>query len=272
MRVPALADVGVASMINGPEGFTPDNEFCLGETEVAGFFVAAGFCAHGIAGAGGIGDVMANWVLDGDPGLDLWHMDVRRFGRHYRSPGYTLARVRENYESYYDIRYPGARAGGGSAAADVTRLRLARRARGELRGEGRVGAGEPLRDAGDEALRPRGWAGRHWSPCVEPEHRAVRETRGAVRRDVVRQDRDQRAGRGGVLRARLRRARRPAARRGRLHAGAERARRHRDGRDGVAAGRRRVPRRHGHGVRAARPRLAAPSGPSDAAPTCASPT
>ena len=105
---PLLADVGVASMINGPEGFTPDNEFCLGETEVAGFFVAAGFCAHGIAGAGGIGDVMANWILDGDPGLDLWHMDVRRFGRHYRSPGYTLARVRENYESYYDIRYPGA--------------------------------------------------------------------------------------------------------------------------------------------------------------------
>ena len=52
VRVPVLADTGVASMINGPEAFTPDNEFCLGETEVAGFFVAAGFCAHGIAGRG----------------------------------------------------------------------------------------------------------------------------------------------------------------------------------------------------------------------------
>ena len=56
-RVPVMGDVGVRRMINGPEAFTPDNEFCLGETEVAGLFVAAGFCAHGIAGAGGIGKV-----------------------------------------------------------------------------------------------------------------------------------------------------------------------------------------------------------------------
>ena len=267
-----LADVGVASMINGPEGFTPDNEFCLGETEVAGFFVAAGFCAHGIAGAGGIGDVMANWVLDGDPGLDLWHMDVRRFGRHYRSPGYTLARVRENYESYYDIRYPGAERAAGRPlrTSPAYAWHAAHGASfGEKAGWERV---NHYATPGDEALRPRGWAGRHWSPCVEPEHRAVRETAGAVRRDVVRQDRDHRAGRGGVLPAGVRRAGRAAARRGRLHAGAERARRHRDGRDGVAARRRRVPRRHGHGVRAARPRLAAPPGPADAAPTCGSRT
>ena len=64
-RVPVMADVGIRTFINGPEAFTPDNEFCLGETEVAGFFVAAGFCAHGIAGAGGIGKVMAEWILDG---------------------------------------------------------------------------------------------------------------------------------------------------------------------------------------------------------------
>ena len=250
-------------MINGPEGFTPDNEFCLGETEVAGFFVAAGFCAHGIAGAGGIGDVMANWVLDGDPGLDLWHMDVRRFGRHYRSPGYTLARVRENYESYYDIRYPGAERSAGRPlrTSPAYAWHAAHGASfGEKAGWERV---NHYATPGDEALRPRGWAGRHWSPCVEPEHRAVRERAGAVRRDLVRQDRDHRSGRGGVLRAGLRRPRRAAARRGRLHAGAERARRHRDGRDGVAARRRRVPRRHGHRVRVARPGLAAPPGPAD---------
>ena len=102
-----MADAEIRSFINGPEGFTPDNEFCLGETEVRGFFVAAGFCAHGIAGAGGMGGAMARWVLDGDPGLDLWEMDVRRFGRQYRSPSYTLKRVTENYETYYDIKYPG---------------------------------------------------------------------------------------------------------------------------------------------------------------------
>ncbi len=107
IRVPAMADVGMRSVINGPEGFTPDNEFCLGETSVAGFFVAAGFCAHGIAGAGGIGKVMAEWVVDGEPEFDLWHMDIGRFGAAYASPAYTLARTTENYQTYYDIAYPG---------------------------------------------------------------------------------------------------------------------------------------------------------------------
>jgi 4-methylaminobutanoate oxidase (formaldehyde-forming) len=178
VRVPALADVGVQSMINGPEGFTPDNEFCLGETEVEGFFVAAGFCAHGIAGAGGIGMVTAAWILDGDPGMDLWHMDVRRFGRHYRSPGYTLARTVENYESYYDIRHPGEQrcAGRPLRTSPAYAWHAAHGAVfGEKAGWERV---EHYAEAGSDELRPRGWAGRTWSPCVEPEHRAVREAVG----------------------------------------------------------------------------------------------
>src|SRR6201995_5203080 len=105
-RVPAMSEIKVTKLINGPEAFTPDNEFCLGESEVAGFFVCAGFCAHGLAGAGGIGKVVAEWIVDGEPSLDLWHMDIRRFGAAYRSPSYTYKRIRENYETYYDIRYP----------------------------------------------------------------------------------------------------------------------------------------------------------------------
>jgi glycine/D-amino acid oxidase-like deaminating enzyme len=106
MRVPAMEDVRVTRLINGPEAFTPDGEFCLGETEVRGLFVAAGFCAHGLAGAGGIGMALAEWIDAGEPSLDLWEMDIRRFGGHYRSPRYTVARVREVYETYYDIKYP----------------------------------------------------------------------------------------------------------------------------------------------------------------------
>ena len=117
-----MEDVRVTRLINGPEAFTPDGEFCLGETEVAGFFVAAGFCAHGLAGAGGIGRVMAEWILEGEPSLDVWEMDVRRFGAHYRSPRYTLARAREVYETYYDIRYPGQEREAGPAAAALQRL------------------------------------------------------------------------------------------------------------------------------------------------------
>ena len=105
-RVPQMEDVKVTRMINGPEAFTPDNEFCLGETAIGGLFVAAGFCAHGLAGAGGIGKVMAEWIAAGEPSLDLWHMDIRRFGAQYRSPSYSLKRIRETYETYYDIHYP----------------------------------------------------------------------------------------------------------------------------------------------------------------------
>ena len=79
-RVPAMDEITVTRLINGPEAFTPDNEFCLGESEVRGFFVAAGFCAHGLAGAGGIGRVMAQWILEGEPAIDVWEMDIRRFG------------------------------------------------------------------------------------------------------------------------------------------------------------------------------------------------
>ena len=80
-RVPVMDEITVTRLINGPEAFTPDNEFCLGESEVRGFFVAAGFCAHGLAGAGGIGRVMAEWILEGEPTMDVWEMDIRRFGR-----------------------------------------------------------------------------------------------------------------------------------------------------------------------------------------------
>lgn len=180
-RVPAMADVGFKKMINGPEGFTPDNEFCLGETEVAGFFVAAGFCAHGIAGAGGIGKMMAEWIVEGEPSLDLWHMDINRFGSAYRSPSYALARTMENYQTYYDIAYPQLERTSGRPlrmspaypwhaenGADF----------GEKSGWERVNFYASNADGGDEAMRPRGWLGRSWSPATMAEHTATRTAAG----------------------------------------------------------------------------------------------
>ena len=178
-RVPEMEDVKVTRMINGPEAFTPDNEFCLGETEIRGLFVAAGFCAHGLAGAGGIGKVMAEWIAQGEPSLDLWHMDIRRFGGQYRSPAYSLKRIRETYETYYDIRYPNHEREAGrplrvSPANAWHREHGA--AFGEKSGWERVNWYEHNAAAGDESLRPRGWAGQHWSPAVGAEHAACRET------------------------------------------------------------------------------------------------
>ncbi|MGZ4173317.1 MAG: GcvT family protein, partial [Solirubrobacteraceae bacterium] len=177
-RVPAMDEITVTRLINGPEAFTPDNEFCLGESEVRGFFVAAGFCAHGLAGAGGIGKVMAEWITAGEPSLDVWHMDIRRFGAHYRSPAYTLKRAKEVYETYYDIRYPGHERLAGrplrtSSAYDWHRRHDA--AFGEKSGWERVNWYESNAHEGDESLRPRGWAGMHWSPAIGAEHRAARE-------------------------------------------------------------------------------------------------
>jgi 4-methylaminobutanoate oxidase (formaldehyde-forming) len=180
-RVPAMADVGVRRIINGPEAFTPDNEFCLGETEVAGLFVAAGFCAHGIAGAGGIGKVMAEWIVAGEPSFDVWHMDINRFGRQWRSPGYTLARTVESYQRYYDIPYPGLQRFVGrplrtSPAYDWHRGHDAEF--GEKSGWERVDYYVSNAPAGDESLRPESWAGLYWSAAIGAEHVATRTTAG----------------------------------------------------------------------------------------------
>jgi len=180
-RVPAMDEITVTRLINGPEAFTPDNEFCLGESELRGFFVAAGFCAHGLAGAGGIGKAMAEWILAGEPASDLWEMDIRRFGAQYRSPSYTLKRAREVYETYYDIRYPGheRRAGRPLRTSSAYPWHVEHEAAfGEKSGWERVNWYERNAAAGDESLRPRGWAGMHWSPAIGAEHLATRERAG----------------------------------------------------------------------------------------------
>ncbi len=187
-RVPAIAEAGITRLINGPEAFTPDNEFILGESEVGGFFVAAGFCAHGIAGAGGIGRQVASLIVDGEPELDLWKMDIRRFGTQYRSQAFTLARTREVYETYYDIHYPNEeRLAGRPLRLSPTYPRLQELgcSFGEKSGWERpnwfesnadgAGVAEP---AALEALRPRGWAGRHWSPAIGAEALATRTSAG----------------------------------------------------------------------------------------------
>jgi len=180
-RVPVMDEIKVTKLINGPEAFTPDNEFCLGESEVRGFFVAAGFCAHGLAGAGGIGRVMANWIVEGEPAMDVWEMDIRRFGPHFRSPSYTLKRTKEVYETYYDIRYPGHERMAGRPLRTSSAYPWHAEhgaAFGEKSGWERVNWYMSNAAAGEESLRPRGWAGMHWSPAIGAEHRAARERAG----------------------------------------------------------------------------------------------
>jgi 4-methylaminobutanoate oxidase (formaldehyde-forming) len=176
--VPAVVDAEVTRLINGPEAFTPDGEFILGESEVAGFFVAAGFCAHGIAGAGGIGQVMAEWIVGREPPMDLWKMDIRRFGEQYRSRGYCLARTDEIYRTYYDIVYPNHERLAGRplrVPPAYTRHVGLGADLGEKSGWERVNWYWSNADPQHDGLRPRGWAGEIWSTAIVTEHLACRD-------------------------------------------------------------------------------------------------
>jgi glycine cleavage system T protein len=180
-RVPVMEDAEINQMINGPEAFTPDGEFILGESEVRGLYVAAGFCAHGIAGSGGVGRVMAEWIVEGEPSLDVWKMDIRRFGRHYRSRSYTLERATEIYATYYDIHYPHEerRAGRGLRLSPAyPRLAELRAEFGEKAGWERPNWFRSNEDPAYESLRPRGWAGQFWSTAIPAEHVATRDRAG----------------------------------------------------------------------------------------------
>lgn len=180
-RVPALREGEVVELTNGPESFTPDGEFILGESHVRGFFVAAGFNAHGIAGAGGMGRLMAEWIVEGEPGMDVWQMDIRRFGEHYRSKKYTLERSTEALSTYYDIHFPNEEkesARGLRLSPAYERLGSLGAEFGEKAGWERPNYFRSNEDPAHEHLRPKGWAGRLWSTAIPAEHLAVRERAG----------------------------------------------------------------------------------------------
>jgi glycine cleavage system aminomethyltransferase T len=180
-RVPALRDTPIATVVHGPEAFTPDGEFLLGETEVGGFWVAAGFCVHGLAAAGGVGKVMAEWIVDSVPELDVAHMDVRRFGAHAASRSWATTKAVDAYSRYYDIVYPGQEwtaARPLRRSATWPRLNELDAALGEKAGWERVNWFDAHAAGGDESLRPRGWPGRVWSPAIEVEVRATADGAG----------------------------------------------------------------------------------------------
>lgn len=106
-RVPALESAGIKQMINGPESFTPDGMFILGEApEQRNFFVGAGFNAFGIASGGGAGMCLAEWVAKGEAPFDLWPADIRRFGRPHFDTDWIRKRTYEAYGKHYTLAWP----------------------------------------------------------------------------------------------------------------------------------------------------------------------
>ena len=105
-RLPMLNEIGIRTVINGPIPVSADGEPIIGQhPDLDNYFLACGFTA-GIAGSGGAGRVLAQWIVDGDPGMDLWAFDVRRFSQHHASPAYLHDVGIETYAAYYKIAWP----------------------------------------------------------------------------------------------------------------------------------------------------------------------
>ncbi|CAB1080474.1 Sarcosine dehydrogenase (EC [Olavius algarvensis Delta 1 endosymbiont] len=106
-RIPILQEVEVVELINGPDAFTPDGYYALGPVPgLKGFYVAAGGSDNGIAGGGGIGKLLAEWILEGETSIDTHEMNVKRFGPHLTDKAFLVEQCREVIRYYYHLRYP----------------------------------------------------------------------------------------------------------------------------------------------------------------------
>lgn len=178
-RVPALSDVGIQLFFNGPESFTPDDRYLLGENpEVRGLFVAAGFNSIGIQSAGGAGKVLADWIVDGHPPFDLWDVDVRRMMPFQRNRQYLKDRTVETLGLLYDMHWPFRQpvtARGVRKSVLHDRLSAQGACFGETAGWERANWFAP---EGAKAEYTYAYGRQNWFDWSGSEHRAVREAVG----------------------------------------------------------------------------------------------
>jgi 4-methylaminobutanoate oxidase (formaldehyde-forming) len=179
VRIPALETAPVRRHVNGPESFTPDNRYMLGEApELRNFFVAAGFNSIGIASAAGAGKALAEWIVAGEPTMDLWDVDIRRFMPFQGNARYLRERTREVvgllYAMHWPFRQPASARG---VRRSVLHDRLA--AHGGVFGV--VAGWERANWFATAGVEPRyvySYGRQNWFACAAAEHRAVREAVG----------------------------------------------------------------------------------------------
>ena len=175
-RFPALERAGIQKFFCGPESFTPDVRYHLGEApELKNCFVAAGLNSIGLQSAGGVGKVTAEWIRDGRPPVDLWEVDVRRNMPFQRNRRYLQSRVGESLGLLYATHYPYRQyetARGVRKAAIHDRLRAAGACHGEAYGWERPNWYAP---DGVEPVYDYSYGRQNWFEHSAAEHRAVRE-------------------------------------------------------------------------------------------------
>jgi glycine cleavage system aminomethyltransferase T/glycine/D-amino acid oxidase-like deaminating enzyme len=180
-RIPVLRDIGIRSIINGPDGYTPDGRCLMGEVPgLRNFHVLAGFSIFGIVFAGGAGRYAAEWIADGQPSDDMWELDVRRFGPYAEPKPYVAARASEVYEREYAVHYPHEElTAGRPLKVGPLYARLA--GRGAVYGA-RFGWERPLWFAPGGVARDEEYTFRRpdWLPAVAAECAGVRERVGVL--------------------------------------------------------------------------------------------
>ena len=179
-RIPALSEAGARQLLNGVDAYTPDGRYLLGPTDVDGFFIATAFCSQGVSLSAVYGSLLARWIADGEPPVDLWETDPRRFGDAVPSKSFRIARTIETVSNYFVLRYPHDEP---ESARPLRCSPIHERALelGADMGE-RAGWERPnwfdFNAEGADDPRPAGIVGRHWSPAIAAEVRAVRQRAG----------------------------------------------------------------------------------------------
>ena len=178
-RIPALENAGIKLLFNGPESFTPDVRYILGEApELPGLFVAAGFNSIGIQSAGGAGRAVADWIVDGTPGMDLWDVDIRRFSPFQANKAYLRERTTESLGLLYAMHWPHRQpetARGARRSILHDRLAAAGAVFGEVAGWERANW---FAADGQAAAYEYAFGRQNWHAPSGAEHRAVREAAG----------------------------------------------------------------------------------------------
>ncbi len=183
-RLPILAETGIATFFNGPESFTPDDRYLLGETpEVKNLFVATGFNSIGIQSSGGVGKVLAQWMDAGEPPIDLWDVDIRRMMPFQNNKRYLFERTKESLGLLYADHWPYRQF---ETARGIRRSPLHRELQdlgacfGETAGWERANWFLPnqAKHAGQKAEYQYSWGKQNWFDFAKQEHYAIRNNVG----------------------------------------------------------------------------------------------
>ena len=176
-RVPRTLEVGIKKFFCGPESFTPDLRPIVGEApELQNYFVAAGLNSIGILTGGGIGRVVANWIVDGDPGYDVTGFNIDRLHPYQSNPEYRRQRTIESLGMVYRCHYPSLSpqtARGAKVSAIHDRLVAARAYFRDV--SGWEGADWYAPEGVAPKVEKHSWGRENWFPYWEAEHRAARE-------------------------------------------------------------------------------------------------